>query len=176
MNLQRLRYLLALLLTVFTVQLGWSQATTSAMNGVITDKAGAGLPGATVIAVHTPTNTQYVAPTNSEGRYNIQNMRVGGPYTVRITFIGYKETTRENIFLTLGQNLRLDVNLNEATTELAGVVVQGTQDRVINAGRTGAETTVSREQIQRLPTLNRSLQDFVRVSPQSNGGGSSPLR
>ncbi|MCC2547936.1 carboxypeptidase regulatory-like domain-containing protein [Hymenobacter sp. BT175] len=176
MNLQRLRYLLALLLTVFTVQLGWSQgATTSAMNGVITDKAGAGLPGATVIAVHTPTNTQYVAPTNSEGRYNIQNMRVGGPYTVRITFIGYKETTRENIFLTLGQNLRLDVNLNEATTELAGVTVQGTQDRVINAGRTGAETTITREQIQRLPTLSRSLNDFTRLNPQANGGGSSSI-
>jgi len=171
-----LRHFLLLVLTLLSAQVAWSQgATTSAMNGVITDKAGAGLPGATVIAVHTPTNTQYVAPTNSEGRFNIQNMRVGGPYTVRVTFIGYKEAARDGIFLTLGQNLRLDINLSEATTELTGVTVTGTQNPVINAGRTGAETTISREQIQRLPTLSRSLNDFTRLNPQSNGGGSSSI-
>ncbi|OON67487.1 hypothetical protein B0919_17885 [Hymenobacter sp. CRA2] len=154
----------------------WGQgATTSAMGGTITDKAGEGLPGATVIAIHTPTNTQYVAPTNSEGRYNIQNMRVGGPYTIRVTFVGYQETTREGVYLTLGQTLRMDVNLSEATTQLQGVEISGRRDPVINAGRTGAETTVTREQIQRLPTLNRSLNDFTRLNPQANGGGSSSI-
>ncbi|WP_082455384.1 carboxypeptidase-like regulatory domain-containing protein [Hymenobacter sp. AT01-02] len=79
-------------LALLSAHLSWGQGTTtSAMNGIITDKDGAGLPGATVIAVHTPTNTQYVAPTNSEGRFNIQNMRVGGPYTIRVTFIGYTD-------------------------------------------------------------------------------------
>ncbi|SNC67790.1 TonB-dependent Receptor Plug Domain [Hymenobacter gelipurpurascens] len=163
-------------MAVLSAHLGWAQgATTSAMNGVITDKSGAGLPGATVIAVHTPTNTQYVAPTNSEGRFNIQGMRVGGPYTVRVTFIGYADAVRENITLSLGQNQRLDINLSEATQQLNEVVVSGARDEVINSGRTGAATSVSREQIQRLPTLNRSLQDFIRVSPQASGGGSSSL-
>ena len=101
-------------MALLSAHMSWAQVTTSAMNGIITDKTGEGLPGATVIAVHTPTNTQYVAPTNSEGRFNIQGMRVGGPYTVRITFVGYKEAVRENIFLTLGQNLRLDINLSES--------------------------------------------------------------
>ncbi len=166
----RLHYLLALLLTILSVQLGWAQGTTtSAMNGVITDKDGAGLPGATIIAVHTPTNTQYVAPTNSDGRFNIQNMRVGGPYTVRVTFIGYKEVARDNIFLTLGQNQRLDINLSEATQQLGEVVVSGRQDPVINSNRTGAATTVQREQIERLPTISRSFNDFTRLTPQANG-------
>jgi outer membrane receptor protein involved in Fe transport len=160
-------YMLLLLLVAHT---GWSQGTTtSAMNGVITDKEGSGLPGATVIAVHTPTNTQYVAPTNSEGRFNIPNMRVGGPYTVRVTFVGYQDITREGIFLSLGQNQRLDLNLSETTTQLAGVTVTATQDPVINAGRTGAATTVRREQIERLPTISRSFQDFTRLTPQANG-------
>jgi hypothetical protein len=120
----RLRHFLLLLLTLLSVQAGWSQGTTtSSMSGVITDKTGAELPGATVIAVHTPTNTQYVGPTNSDGRFNIQNMRVGGPYTVRVTFIGYQEAAREGIFLTLGQNQRLDINLSESTTQLNDVVV-----------------------------------------------------
>jgi hypothetical protein len=150
--------------------MSWGQgATTSSIGGTITDKGGQGLPGATVIAVHTPTNTQYVAPTNSEGRYNIQNMRVGGPYTIRVTFVGYQEVTREGVFLTLGQTQRLDINLSEATTQLQGVEISGRQDPVINAGRTGAATTVQREQIERLPTLNRSLNDFTRLTPQANG-------
>ncbi|HEX8429522.1 TonB-dependent receptor [Hymenobacter sp.] len=171
-----LRYLLFLLWLLLSARAGWSQgATTSAMNGAITDQTGAALPGATVIAIHTPTNTQYVAPTNAEGRYNIQNMRVGGPYTVRATFIGYQDATREGVFLTLGQNLRLDINMSEATQQLSEVIVSGRPDPVISAGRTGAATTVQREQIERLPTLNRSLQDFIRISPQATGGGSSSL-
>ncbi|UOQ76151.1 TonB-dependent receptor [Hymenobacter sp. 5516J-16] len=157
-------------LAVLSAHMSWAQGTTtSAMNGVITDKLGEGLPGATVIAVHTPTNTQYVAPTNSEGRFNLQNMRVGGPYTIRVSFVGYKEAVRENIFLTLGQNQRLDINLSESEQTLGEVVVTGRQDPVINAGRTGAATTVQREQIERLPTLNRSFNDFTRLTPSANG-------
>ncbi|GAC1374394.1 MAG: TonB-dependent receptor [Hymenobacter sp.] len=159
-----------LVLMLFTAHLGWSQgATTAAMSGVITDKDGAGLPGATVIAIHTPTNTQYVAPTNSDGRFNIQNMRVGGPYTIRVTFVGYKDVTREGLSLSLGQNLRFDQKLSDATTELAEVTVSGRRDPVMNADHTGASTTVQRETIERLPTLNRSLNDFTRLTPQANG-------
>ncbi|MFD2786338.1 TonB-dependent receptor [Hymenobacter rubripertinctus] len=161
-------------LAVMSAHLGWAQgSTTSAMNGVITDKTGEGLPGATVIAVHTPTNTQYVAPTNSEGRFNIQNMRVGGPYTVRITFVGYKEAVRENIFLTLGQNQRLDINLSETEQVLGEVVVRGRQDPTLNSERSGAATNVQREQIERLPTISRSFQDFTRLTPQANGNSLS---
>ena len=165
-----LRNLLVLMLIVLSAPLGWAQGvTTAAMNGLITDKTGQGLPGATIIAVHTPTGTQYVAPTNSDGRFNIQNMRTGGPYTVRVTFVGYEDVTRDNINLSLGQNLRLDVNLSESTTQLAEVTVSGRRDPVINSGRTGAATTVQTEQIMRLPTINRSIQDFTRLSPQANG-------
>ncbi|RPD46917.1 TonB-dependent receptor [Hymenobacter sediminis] len=157
-------------LAILSAHMSWAQGTTtSAMNGVITDKSGEGLPGATVIAVHTPTNTQYVAPTNSEGRFNIPNMRVGGPYTVRVTFVGYKEAVRENIFLTLGQNQRLDINLNESEQTLGEVVVSGRRDPTLNSERSGAATNVQREQIERLPTISRSFQDFTRLTPQANG-------
>ena len=170
MNNSFLRHFALLAMMLFTARLGWSQgATTAAMSGVITDKTGAGLPGATVIAVHTPTNTQYVTPTNSEGRFNIQNMRVGGPYTVKVTFVGYKDLVREGISLALGQNLRFDQKLSDTSTELTEVTVSGRRDPVMNADHTGAQTTVQRETIERLPTLNRSLNDFTRLTPQANG-------
>ncbi len=161
-------FLLALLL--LTAQLGWGQgATTAAMSGTITDGKGAALPGATVVAVHTPTNTTYGAGTNADGRFNIQGMRVGGPYTVKITFVGYQDVNRSNISLTLAENFRLDAKMSDASTALTEVVVTGRQNPVINADRTGAATTIQREAIERLPTLNRSFADFTRLTPQANG-------
>ena len=171
MNNSHLRHLFLLVLMLCTARLGWSQgATTAAMSGVITDNKGVGLPGATVIAIHTPTNTQYVVPTNADGRFNIQNMRVGGPYTVKVTFVGFKDLTREGLNLSLGQNQRFDQQLSDASTELSEVTVSGRRDPVINAGRTGAVTTVQREQIERLPSLSRSFADFTRLSPQAASG------
>jgi len=165
--------MLLLALMLLTAQLGWGQgATTAAMSGVITDKTGAGLPGATVIATHTPTNTQYSAATNSDGRFNIQNMRVGGPYTVKVTYVGYADVTRNDINLGLAQNQRIDFSLSESTTELAAVEVTARRDAVMSADRTGASTTVQREQIERLPTINRSFDDFTRLTPQAGNNQS----
>jgi len=161
--------LLLLVLAVLTGQHSWAQGTTtSSMTGTITDQAGAALPGATIIAIHTPTNTQYVGPTNAQGRYNLQNMRVGGPYTVRITFVGFQDITRSNVVLTIGQEYRLDAKMSEASTELSAVTVTGTDPRsTLNAERSGTVTNIGTEAIQRLPTINRSLNDFLRLTPQS---------
>ncbi len=153
-----LRHFTLLVLLLFTAHWGWGQgATTAALSGVITDGKGQGLPGATVLAVHTPTNTQYGVGTNADGRYNIQGMRVGGPYTIKVSYVGYQDVTKTDIVLALGETLRLDVPLDASATELGNVVITGRPDPVINAGRTGAETNISRAQINQLPTLNRSL-------------------
>jgi hypothetical protein len=169
-----LRHFTLLVLLLFTAHWGWGQgATTASLSGVITDGKGGGLPGATVLAVHTPTNTQYGVGTNADGRYNIQGMRVGGPYTIKVSYVGYQDVTRTGIVLALGETLRLDVPLDASATELGNVVITGRPDPVINAGRTGAETNISRAQINNLPTLNRNLSDFTRLTPQA-GGGNNP--
>ena len=172
MKLLYLRHTLALVVLLLTARLGWGQgATTAAMSGTITDSKGEPLPGATVIAVHTPTNTQYVAPTNSDGRFSIQNMRVGGPYSVKVTFVGFQDFTRTGINLTLAENFRLDAKLGEASTQLTEVTVTGRQNPVINADRTGAATTIQRQVIEQLPTINRSFSDYTRLTPQASGNG-----
>ena len=159
-----------LLMMTLTVQKGWAQgSTTSAMNGKITDESGTGLPGATVVAVHTPTNTQYVAGTNVDGRYNFQNLRVGGPYTIKTSYVGFQEQRFDNIFLKLGQNLNLDIKLTSGNVNLSEVEIVSQKNSVINADRTGAATNIAREQIEKLPTLSRSLQDYTRLTPQANG-------
>ncbi|RZK42507.1 MAG: TonB-dependent receptor [Hymenobacter sp.] len=165
-----LRNLLVLLLTVLAVQQGWAQGTTtSSLVGTITDQKGELLPGATIIAVHTPTGTQYVGPSNAQGRYSIQNMRVGGPYTVKISFVGFQDFTRDNVFLILGQDQRIDAKLGDAATQLAEATVVGTNPRsILNAERSGPITNISTEQLQQLPTINRSVNDFLRLTPQAS--------
>lgn len=150
--------------------------TTSSMTGTVTDDTGAGLPGATVVAIHGPTGTRYGTTSLVDGRFSISNMRVGGPYTVETSFIGFQPQRQENITLRLGEPQVLNVRLSQGGTELQEVRVSGVRDPILNAERTGASTNISREQLENLPTLSRSLQDFTRLTPQANGnsfGGTS---
>lgn len=144
-------------------------STTAALAGVVLDEKGEGLPGATVIAVHEPTGSRYGASTRADGRYNIVNMRVGGPYKVTVTFIGYKESALSGINLTLAAELRQNFKLEVNQSQLEEVKVVASRSSVINSSRTGAATTVSNQSITTLPTLNRSLGDFARLDPRANG-------
>lgn len=163
-----------ILAMVLSVQHSWGQgSTTAAINGIVQDESGTALPGATVIAVHQPTNTQYVAPTNGEGRYNFQNMRVGGPYTVTVKYVGYQDKVANNISLTLGQTQTLNFDLSTSSQTLDEVEILSNRDNVINTERTGAATTVSTEQINALPTVSRGFNDFVRITPQADIKGTS---
>jgi hypothetical protein len=167
------KYLLLFLsLTVFTFFASKNVlaqgVTTASINGVVTDSKGT-IPGATVSITHLPTGTVYSTVTRADGRYNVPNLRVGGPYTFKVTFIGYKDYVQENITLSIGQDQRIDTKLEDNSTTLKEVVVNGTQGRVINSSRTGARETVTRSQIDNLPTLNRSLSDFTKLTPSANG-------
>ena len=143
--------------------------TRAAMSGIVTDEAGQPLPGANVVAIHVPSGTQYGSSTRVEGNYNIPNMRVGGPYRVSVSFIGFNDQTEEDVFLSLGQNLRLDFQLSESAVELEGIEVSAEQDEVLNASRTGAATFVSPEQVAQLPSINRSTRDLIRLDPRNDG-------
>jgi hypothetical protein len=142
--------------------------TTASISGQVIDGTnGEGLAGATVVAVHMPSGTRYGNVTRSDGRYNLQGLRVGGPYSVTITFIGYRSFVRENIQLALGQDLVLNTTLREEGVEGGEVLVEVDRNAVISSERTGAATNISSEQIQTLPTLNRSIADFTRLTPQA---------
>src|SRR5476651_2493111 len=105
--------------------------TTASVNGEVTDIKGP-IPGATVTITHLPTGTVYSTVTRADGRFNLPNLRVGGPYTFKVTFIGYKDFIQENINLSIGQDSRIDVKLEDNTKALNEVVINGTQGKVIN--------------------------------------------
>lgn len=173
---QRLSFLLGLLLLALSSA---AQVTTSSLTGLIKDAAGEPSIGATVRATHTPSGTTYGAATNAEGRFIIQNMRIGGPYTVEISYAGYRTTTRTGLELALGQPYVLNVALTAESAQLQEVVVTANNPRsILNSDKTGAITTIDRNALQRLPSISRSLNDFTRLTPQAGpagaiGGGSN---
>lgn len=143
--------------------------TTSALSGTVLDSNGKPLPGANVVAVHTPSGSTFGAASRADGRFNIPGMRVGGPYTVTARYIGYKEQKQDNVYLTLGQDLKVEFVLAEETLTTGEVVVTAERDAILSASRTGAATSVSSTAIQALPTITRSINDFTRLTPQATG-------
>ncbi|QXD16277.1 carboxypeptidase regulatory-like domain-containing protein [Rhodocaloribacter litoris] len=167
MRLQAIKglFLAGLLVLVPGTALGQG-VTTASMRGVVTDDAGEPLPGANVIAVHLPSGTEYGTAAGTDGTYNLRNLRVGGPYRVTVTFVGFDDFVREGILLALGETFRLDVRLAESAVELEEVQVVANRG-LFDAERTGVGATVDEEQIQRTPTVGRDLADFVRLTPQA---------
>lgn len=146
-----------------------AQVTTSSMVGQITDAAGESLIGATVVAVHTPSGTRYGTVTNEDGRFTLPAMRIGGPYQITISYVGFQEQTRENVFLSLGTAATLNVNLQEESITIEGVEVVADRNDVFSSSRTGAATNITTQQLNSLPTLNRNFLDFARLTPQASG-------
>jgi hypothetical protein len=143
--------------------------TTAAMSGIVADTTGSPLVDANVVAVHVPSGTQYRAVSRAGGAYNVPGMRVGGPYRVTATRIGYRSHTEENVYLALGQDLRVDFGLVPQAVELEAVQATGTRDEVLNAGRTGAATFIDPGKVEMLPSVKRSTRDLIRVDPRNDG-------
>jgi hypothetical protein len=155
---------------LFSFVNAWSQETTSEIHGVITGASSQPLQGATVLAIHQPTGTRYTTTTRADGRFNLPNVRVGGPYEITATYVGYTPLTLRDITLVLGTAYVADFTLTANTGNLSEVTVSTTRsDRVFSRSRTGASEVITRTQIDRLPTVNRSLQDYTRLTPSANG-------
>lgn len=143
--------------------------TTAAISGIVTDEEGVPLPGANVVAVHQPSGTTYGTAVRTGGQYNLPNLRVGGPYTVTVSFVGFESRVERDVFLNLAQDLQLIFELSARVVEGEEVVVTAQMDDVMNADRTGAATTISPTQIALMPTIKRSTRDLTRIDPRSDG-------
>lgn len=141
--------------------------TTASIRGVVQDSTGESLPGANVVAVHQPSGSQYGTTTNSEGRYTIANVRVGGPYVVEASFVGYQARQESGFELALGESRTINFSLQEATAQLSEVEVVARRGGIIDSERQGVSTVISEEEINNTTSLDRSLADFARLTPQA---------
>ena len=162
-----MKKLFTLILSIMAVVTLSAQTTTSSINGKVTDAEGEALAGATIIAVHTPSGTEYGTVANSDGRYNLQGMRTGGPYTITISFVGYEAVELTNIMLSLGEPRTFDVQLKD-TQEIDAVVVISTANGRFNANKTGAGANFNRGVLDNLPTTDRNIADIARLTPMAS--------
>src|SRR5580765_4863535 len=128
-----------------------SQETTSEITGLIMTNQ-TPLQGATVTALHIPTGTKSVTTTRNDGRYNLANLKVGGPYTITVAYVGYKSAQQENVTLLLGQEFKADFTLEQESASLTDVIVTtSNQNKIFSNSHTGTQEIINRNQIERLP-------------------------
>lgn len=164
---KRLLFFVVLLLTsTMTVV---AQVTTASLSGRVSSE-GESVIGATIQAVHVESGTHYGAITNMDGLYTIQGMRTG-VYSVEISYVGYATIKFKDVLLRLGENFSLNANLKESSELMNEVVVVGSSSKFNNV-KTGASTNISNKQLTLLPSINRSLSDFTRLSPYSGANNS----
>ena len=170
---QALSLMLVILISIIKVN---AQETTAEIQGTVTNGT-AGFAGVTVTALHQPTGTKYVTTTRNDGRYNLTNLKIGGPYLIEVSYVGFKKDQQNDVTLLLGQAYKANFKLVEASNNLQEVVVRSTsQDKVFSNSRTGSQDNFNRNQITSLPTISRSYKDIIKLTPTYNGmsfGGQS---
>jgi hypothetical protein len=149
--------------------------TTSSINGVVFDNGGEALPGASILATHVESGTRYSGATDFSGNFRISNMRVGGPYEIVVSYIGFGTFKQNGIYLQLGDSKNFKIVLADEANELQEVVVKVAKDNTFNSNRTGAQTVINSDQIKSLPSLSRNIADFARLTPQAQISGDDVL-
>jgi hypothetical protein len=141
--------------------------TSSGIRGSVRAAAASHIEGARVRVTHTATGFAVEAEVQ-RGRFLIQGLEPGGPYTVTVRRLGFVAQRRERIFLELGELLEMTFVLDQLSVELDTVSIiardNAMHDAVHRHGGTG--TTIGDPLLHALPTLNRDLYDFVRLVPQ----------
>lgn len=148
--------------------------TSGSISGTVTDETGAPVEAAQIQIRDVSTGVTTGGLTRDGGRYIIQGLEPGGPYSVTVRRIGFAPETKDGLRVSLGQSTRADFRIVRQAAALTAVQVTGAaSSAVISPSKTGTSSTISDSALRRLPTLNRNFTDFVQLVPQvSNNTGS----
>jgi len=148
-----------------------AQVTGGAVSGTVKDSKGQALAGASVEVLHEPSGTKYKTVSAASGKFNVPALRVGGPYKITVSYVGLKTEVFTDVYIQLGEPSVVDVTLAETSAQLSEVVVTGASRKgaLISKDRKGTATNINRRLLSSLPTLNRSITDFTKLTPQAQG-------
>jgi hypothetical protein len=156
--------------------LTFAQNTTGNISGSVKADNGEVLVGATISVLHVPTGSVYNTASRKSGLFDVSNVQPGGPYVVTISYVNYQSEKKENIYVDLGDVVRLDVILSSKIDKLKDVTVSTTKRGSDLSVRGGTQTIIGRDKLDNLPTVGRNVQDFLRFSPTAKFvGGNGDL-
>ncbi len=144
-----------------------AQVTTATLNGVVKNASGALLPAASVIVEYPEAGIKNTIVTKSDGRFIVPNLRVGGPYKITVSYTGFQTVVLESLFLELGNNNSVVIEMKDKGNDLSNVTVIAT-DKTFNNKRTGASTNIGNKLLRALPTISRSADDYLRLTPSAS--------
>jgi len=163
-------FFLTALLSFVTLFSSFAQITGSNLSGTVKDPNGETMIGANVRALHQPTGTEYNTITNLSGVYTLPQVRVGGPYLIYVSYVGYKTMEISNIMTTLGITTNVNVVIQEESQQLSEVTILGNKDKTFSKDRTGAAQQLSRNEIMSIPTTGaRTINSVTKYNPFGDG-------
>jgi Carboxypeptidase regulatory-like domain len=161
------KYFYIFLLIFYSIS-SFSQGVTGAkITGRVTNLENVGISGIGVSIIHEPTQNIYKTKTRNNGRYDISNLFIGGPYTILYQGENYVDDKVNDIYLSLNQTFNKDVILLEKFDVIADIIIKETKVSIINSDMTGSASFITNNQIQLLPSISRSLRDYTRLVPAS---------
>ena len=165
---QTFKCFVAALVAMFAVVIASAQVTTSSISGRVADSEGA-VVGAAVVATHVPSGTNYYSITDKNGSYRINAVIPGGPYSVKVEMLGYRPVEYTNLYAPLGETLSLNAELQvEALGLEAAVFTADGANSGMNINRAGVGTSISEQTMTALPTVSRSMNDVMKLTPQAS--------
>ena len=142
-----------------------AQNTTSSITGVSSDSEGV-LPGTIVRVTHVESGTTYSTVSNSKGIYRIDGILPGGPYTVEFSFVGYQKSQTQVERISLGEVYSCNATLKAGAIKEVVIVGDGASSR-----KTGASESITAQDIEKTPSIERWMDDLTNLSPYFQGNG-----
>ncbi len=158
--------LLAILISSYLPSYG--QGNEATIIGRVTEVKAGPIIGARVLVRNESTGFQAGTVTDVNGDYIIKQLPLGSPYSITVSYIGFGEQKKSGYALNLGDQLRLNFQLESSSTDLQMVEVSGNalKNTVPNLG---ASTPVTARDIAKLPVNGRNFTSLIDLSPLSNG-------
>ncbi|WP_207512558.1 TonB-dependent receptor [Longitalea luteola] len=166
--------LLCLLLAGLTGNKLAAQTTQASIIGVITDENRKPVHGASIQLTNESTGFTTATLTNAKGEYIFKELPLGGPYTIKATFVGYGEQKRTDYSLNQGDLLRVNITMQVSAASMNEVTVTATGQRK-KTENFGAATSVTARDISRLPVNGRNFTSLIDLSPLSSGNNLSGM-
>lgn len=148
----------------------FAQATNATIAGLVKDETKFPLIGATVRIENLSTGFKTYSITSETGQFIFQQLPLGKPYSVTVSFVGYNSESRTGYELNLGDRINLDFQLTMGATELNEVLISG-NNLSNEIEKLGGVTSINSTQIKNLPTEGRNFTSLTALSPLQGGGG-----